>query len=673
VGLAVAALLCAIVLRAQDLPAPVFRGGVDVVHVDVSVLDKDRKPVRGLNAADFTVLEDGKPRPIVAFAPVELPGPAPAETVDTPASWLRDVPVDVATNRVSAEGRLLTIVFDWSIRLTDQPLARRIARAAVENMGPQDLAAVIFTTGFANAGTGQNFTSDKGRLLEAINRPMTPAREGIDHARDAMAPDPLDRQPHPWLFDPDGEKSGECLCRVCVFDKVGDVADAVAGIPGRRKTMLFIGTYFPSPSPAVQSPCREPVRTARDLATQKLHLANVTIHVVDPAGAVDLDTGPVPGDGDTAKAAGWEHTDGLVPLTEMSRQDRLPFLANLTGGRVVMHDNGAETKVPAILDETSSYYVLAFPSADQGTTAGRAHKIEVRVGRRDVDLQYRRTYQAGQTPAALEAASRKLPLVRAIEATLPRTDETLTLSAAPFAIPGRDEAGVAVVLRTDPAADAAVPPAAASEGPRRDEASVVVAALDAQGKIIGTVTQSARIPWAPGGSRPAPYELLSRLELKPGRYEIRAAADLASGQRSSVYGFVEVPDFAAARLSMSGIVLQALPGGVSGPKDAFVTHSFASIPLPIVPTARRSFVPTDLVTVFLRVYRRSAEGAAPVVTGQVIDAGGRVVYDSELDANVSDYQLDLPIERFSPGEYVLQIRGSAGEENVSRSVRFTIR
>ena len=40
---------------------PVFRSTVDLVHLDVSVLDKDRRPVRGLTAADFTISEDDKP------------------------------------------------------------------------------------------------------------------------------------------------------------------------------------------------------------------------------------------------------------------------------------------------------------------------------------------------------------------------------------------------------------------------------------------------------------------------------------------------------------------------------------------------------------------------------------------------------------------------------------
>ena len=48
--------------QAQQAPSPsqpTFQSGVDVVQVDVSVLDKDRRPVRGLRLNDFRLLEDG--------------------------------------------------------------------------------------------------------------------------------------------------------------------------------------------------------------------------------------------------------------------------------------------------------------------------------------------------------------------------------------------------------------------------------------------------------------------------------------------------------------------------------------------------------------------------------------------------------------------------------------
>ena len=39
---------------------PVFRAGVDLTHLDVTVLDRQRRPVRGLTAADFTIgMSDG--------------------------------------------------------------------------------------------------------------------------------------------------------------------------------------------------------------------------------------------------------------------------------------------------------------------------------------------------------------------------------------------------------------------------------------------------------------------------------------------------------------------------------------------------------------------------------------------------------------------------------------
>ena len=226
--------------RAQQPPAqpPVtFRTGVDLVEVDVSVLDKDRRPVRGLTRENFTILEDGKPRPAVAFAAVDL---AEREASPARASWVRDVAPDVTTNALRPEGRLVVIMFDWSIRFLDQVLAKRIATAAVDALGPDDLAAVVFSSGFGNAGTPQNFTADRSRLLASINRPWAVAAQnppvGPGH-------DPRNGN-EVMIEDPEGYLSGDCQCRVCVPETIARIADAVRDVRGRRKTLIFIGTYF---------------------------------------------------------------------------------------------------------------------------------------------------------------------------------------------------------------------------------------------------------------------------------------------------------------------------------------------------------------------------------------------------------------------------------------------
>lgn len=81
-------------IAAQDRnPPPQFRAGVEVVLLDVSVLDRNRVPVRNLQVSDFTVLEDANPRRIVSFNEVSVPEPDGALV-----PWMREVSPDVRTN-----------------------------------------------------------------------------------------------------------------------------------------------------------------------------------------------------------------------------------------------------------------------------------------------------------------------------------------------------------------------------------------------------------------------------------------------------------------------------------------------------------------------------------------------------------------------------------------------
>jgi VWFA-related protein len=236
-ALLVSSTLCLAALAAQqERPAaqPTFRTGVNVIELDVSVLDKNRRPVQGLTAADFTVLVDGQPRPVVAFHAVDLPAPVPSS-----APWIRDVAPDVATN-THPSGRVVVIMIDdGGFGQLDQAMdvgavqkARELARAALNELGPDDLAAVVYTE---NNHSAQNFTTDRRRLLMAIETStILPGRHTGLRPADVVKNDLT-----PLANDPLGLTRGSCSCGVCSIEALSRVADALRSLPQQRKIVIL--------------------------------------------------------------------------------------------------------------------------------------------------------------------------------------------------------------------------------------------------------------------------------------------------------------------------------------------------------------------------------------------------------------------------------------------------
>ena len=160
---AISGCLAAVAVLSAQQP-PQFRSGIELVELDVSVLDKDRRPVRGLTALDFMVLEDGQPQEIVSVGEIDV-----AEPIEAPTAWMREVAPDVRANLAASERLIVIVMDDAQVRMSPvtTKAVREIGRRLVDRLGPNDLAAVVFTR---NNSGAQPFTSDRARLLAAVEK-----------------------------------------------------------------------------------------------------------------------------------------------------------------------------------------------------------------------------------------------------------------------------------------------------------------------------------------------------------------------------------------------------------------------------------------------------------------------------------------------------------------------
>jgi VWFA-related protein len=646
----------AAVLAAQAVPQ--FRTGVELVQIDVTVLDNQRRPLTGLSASDFTVLDDGVETPIRAFTPVELARPLSAPV------WAGDTSPDAVTNQATREdGRLLVILLDRSI-VAEQPTvtARKIAATAVQSLGPNDLAAVVSTRNGAVQGLAvQNLTTDRPRLLRAINA-IDPS---LDISPEAEAI--MNRMPG-FKIDPLNEPS--CLCGLCVHEAITRVAETVGSAPRRKKVLLFIGSdmiwqVYRTPGQAYQDPgCERRLEDARTTMFAAVDRANLTVHSIDPQGLVNASpearatTTPLSRGRSAALDAVWGST-----AHPMSGRQNLSVLPDRTGGRIVVGSNTPEEIVPQILNESSAYYLIGI---ERGTSArpDGMRRLEIKVRRKGAHVAAQRLY-AGLaarpvTPTEATADMTAAPFENALTGLMPRDEVPLSLTVTPFVNP---ESGTPVVrVSVDVGAflhsnGAPVP------------LQIAILAVNSAGKQVASARQTSTVTAGrPAADSPFTLDVQSHLPLPPGDFGIRVAvSEPGAGKVGSVFSDVTVPNYADVPLALSGISVEPAGAGSGSPLPS---------------TTRRHFRRTEQVRTVLQIYQgtQRTDSLAPVAMRvQVLDAKGTTVHEQSITYPDSSFTnrragaaLDLPLSQLKPGDHLLRLTASAKGQTASRTMRFTV-
>jgi VWFA-related protein len=501
--------------------------------------------------------------------------------------------------------------------------------------------------------------------------------------------------------------TGEDLWYLYSVGLLDRAVEYLTDVAERRKAIIYIGEGIPfdiagvagtfnatpgAPSGGASAAMlQQRIKEQMDDLFDRAQRSNVTIYTIDACGLRAQPTPPVPG----ARTSTATCIKGLD-------SDYLENVAVATGGRAVVNTNDFDPGLNAVFRENSSYYLLGFAPADPAHD-GKFRTVEVRVNRPGLDVRTRSGYDAPRDLPADRPKPAASPLMKALAGVIPKSDLPMQITGAAFAYVGdmtADKPAVDDTGATDESkkgdkkkakekkSDASKPAASvlmavAFRQPIRqsDERAVEnvdlqISAFDSDGRSYGNFHQRADVTIRPGSTGEAEYEVFGQINLKPGRYQLRIAANLASfADSGSVYYDIDVPDFANEPLTMSGILLSSTPNPQYAPKNGLKPT------VPIIPTTRRVFSAQYAGSAFARVYQGGkAKPVAATVRMTIRDEKDAVVIERKQDLPASlfsttratDLQLEVPMKELQAGAYLLTIETTAGVNTVRRDSRFSI-
>jgi VWFA-related protein len=701
------AILLAATLNAGQAPPtqrPLFRTQVEYVEVDAVVTDAAGNFVPDLKKDDFIVREDGKNQSITAFSMVSVP------TVREQGRYFARQPIvpDVKSNDRPFDGRIYVMLLDdLHVDAARTQRARDVARAFIEkNMAANDLMAVM-TVGGGQSAT-QEFTNNKQLLAEAVDNFTGSKLPSITQARNEEYYIQLAVENRTTLQRDSSIGDPYELTRVfnarASLRTIRDVADWFGGVRGRRKSVILVSEGLDvevnqvlplgasGNGAQIQSDNQGGSMVITDLletigAAQR---SNVTLYTVDPRGLTNLADDSISVSSFASQneallnngtpANTMAKAIGATSIREelMRSQDDLRTLAEETGGLAATGSNDFDQAFQRIVNDSTAYYVLAYyPPSDKRD--GKFHKIDVQVKRPGLRVRSRNGYRSKVGPAPdpeMPGGRPTSPELRdTLSSPLPISGLTMHVFAAPFR--GTTDKN-SVLLGVD---------AVGSDINLSDKNSLELSYIAMDGKRTMVAGHNDRLNLnlradTKTRAQQTGIRILNRLDLDPGRYQLRVASrDSMGGAVGSVTWDLEVPDFGKDPLAMSGVVLTSVTSSTwpTGKADAQMRQV-----LPAQPTALREFPRDDELALFAEVYdNRVATPHQVEITSTVLTPEGRVLFKTQEDRSSVElagasrgaygYSARIPLRDVPPGDYVLSVRArSTLNSDIERRLAFTV-
>lgn len=674
--------------KPQEPADEVIRINTELVQTDVMVFDKDGHFVDGLKPEQFQLSVDGHPQSISFFERVAA-GSAREDAQLAAARGKAATPDKAAAVSPPERGRVILFLVDdlhmspESLNHTRKTLTRFIER----EMGQSDQVAITSANG--QVGFLQQLTNNKTVLLRAVEK----LKSSLQSHGDADFPPMSETQAIGVLVRNDTELLNffmEPLIRNGVtprvaettvkqrakqildysyrftrgtLDSLGNLTRTSGQMPG-RKLVFFLSDGF-------LLNLLEP-----DMMTRLRNITNaaarngVNIYTLDARGLTsDLDN-PNSAQGFDPKGRSVRASDSEISAS----QEPLQTIASNTGGRALLNSNTLNSGLVKALQETSVYYLLAWRPPGEEPKGNKFRKIEVKVvGRPELSVYVRRGYYDVE---AKSPSKKDKPKEEVTAAVATKTADTELRDVLQAAYPKQDlPAQLSLVYMDTPdkgitlTASVQVAKQFITFNPGQGKQSAVVdltgIVLDEQGASVGRFNDSLTvdIPSEPNAALRQDLIYNYQTALKPGLYQVRVAArDNKSALMGSAMQWIEIPDLASHRLSMSSLLLGETT------KEAETQKGDAAAVAEVAWNVNHRFARTSSMRFLTYVYNaaRGTDGVAPpdiALQVQILrnnqpimtTAQRKVDFSGQTDIARLAYAAELPLEGMKPGQYVLQV------------------